>query len=542
MNINRFQLVCCVTLAIVELFIGGCGGAGKAKSQQNLNEPMPGGELGPTVGAISETFAFTQTPVEGFSLVGALNETGSTECPPQIREYLEKYLMKQLPDQKDVGKFIDSPDTAVVIVYGIVPPAASKNQRFDIAVAALQDTETSSLEGGILWGADLSQSGQLGGGAKVLAKAEGPVFIDTIDSNQPDKRTGYILGGGKILDDYKIRLVLRKPDYQLSNDIRNVLNGRFGSKTAIAVSPSQIDLNVPPKYKNQKERFIKMVRATYLTQTQELNAKRIDNFIAKLGTSPDKEAGEIALEAIGRLSLEKLASLLNSSNEEVRLRTSRCMLNLGSDEGLNKLRQIAMDEKSSYRIEAIEAVTAGANRNDAAAISRKLLRDKNFDIRIAAYKQLEILNDIVIREKSIADNFQLVQIDQMDHKGIFVTRNGQPRIVLFGSPIYFREGSYIQSRQGNITINAPVGEKYVTIMRKHPRRPSVILQLKSSYALDDIIETLCGKPLSESQKGRSGLGVPYSDAIALLKQMCDKGAIEAEFKAGALPKIGQIIN
>jgi hypothetical protein len=33
------------------------------------------------------------------------------------------------------------------------------------------------------------------------------------------------------------------------------------------------------------------------------------------------------------------------------------------------------------------------------------------------------------------------------------------------------------------------------------------------------------------------LGVPYSDAIALLKQMVDKNAIDAQFVAGPLPKI-----
>jgi hypothetical protein len=66
----------------------------------------------------------------------------------------------------------------------------------------------------------------------------------------------------------------------------------------------------------------------------------------------------------------------------------------------------------------------------------------------------------------------------------------------------------------------------------------VIAQLKSTFDLGDIIRTLCEQPLQKGEKGRGGLGVTYADVIALLKQMCDKGAVEAEFWAGALPKIG----
>jgi hypothetical protein len=62
--------------------------------------------------------------------------------------------------------------------------------------------------------------------------------------------------------------------------------------------------------------------------------------------------------------------------------------------------------------------------------------------------------------------------------------------------------------------------------------------MKSSFDLGDVIRTLCTEPLTEGQKGRGGLGVSYAEVIALLKQMCDKGAVNAEFLAGPLPKIG----
>ena len=534
MDIGNGKTVCLIGILLISFFIGGCGEP--AQTAGELNKLAPAVDLGATIGSLAEVFSVGLIPVEGYGLVGGLKGTGSAECPPQIRAYLEQYILQQLPEYKiDVEKFISSRDTAVVLVEGTIPAAASKNQHFDVRVVALPGTQTTSLEGGWLYTAELKLTGGFGITMKVLAAAEGPVFIDTISTSETDKKVGYILAGGTVLDEYKIRLALREPDYVIASDIRNRLNQRFGPDTAKAVSSGLIELEVPAEYKKQKRKFISLIKATYLTQTQEVTKKRISAFVRKLATSEEKYASEIALEAIGKECLNKLAILLNSSNEQVRLRAARCMLNLGSDRGLGTLRRIAMDKDSSYRVEALEAITAAASRNDAASISRRLLRDDDFDIRLAAYEQLRKLDDIAVTQRLIARNFYLEQITQAEHKAIFVSRSGQPRIVLFGAPISCRENIFVQSPDGNITINAPAGQKYVSIIRKHPKRPSVIVQLKSSFELGDIIRTLCEEPLSEEHRG---LNVSYADMIALLKQMSEKGAVDAQFRAGSLPKIG----
>jgi len=108
--------------------------------------------------------------------------------------------------------------------------------------------------------------------------------------------------------------------------------------------------------------------------------------------------------------------------------------------------------------------------------------------------------------------------------------------VLFGEPISCHDNIFVESPGGDITINAAAGQNQATIIRKHPKRPGVVAQAQSSFDLADIIRTLCQEPPKEGGKG-GGLGVPYADLALLLKQMCDKGAVEAEFHAGPLPKI-----
>jgi len=535
MDMRHIKTVRVTSILVIGFFIAGCGGpAGQKEAETTI-------DVNSTIGSLAEVFSLGSIPVEGYGMVGGLRQTGSAECPPQIRAYLEQYILRQLPEL-NVEKFISSRNTAVVLVQGIIPAAISKNQYFDVRVEALPGTQITSLQGGWLYGAELRVAGHFGITIKALAAAEGPIFIDTLSPSETDKKTGYILAGGTVLDEYKINLALRQPNYKIASIIRDKLNERFGRDTAKAVSPGQIELKVPAEYKEQKQRFISIVKATYLAETPEITKQRTRTFVRKLAVSQDKYASEIALEAIGNESLGKLTALLNSSKEQVRLRAARCMLNLGSDRGLDTLRRMAGDRNSSYRVEALEAITTAARRNDAAAISRRLLRDSDFDIRLAAYEQLRKLDDIAVTQRLIGRNFYLEQIIQTAHKGIFVSRSGQPRIVLFGAPIYCRDNIFVQSANGDITINAPAGREYVSIIRRHPRRPNIPpIQLKSSFELGDIIQTLCEEPLKKTDQGHRGLGVSYAEAIALLKQMCDKGAVQAEFRAGPLPKIDLIV-
>jgi hypothetical protein len=213
------------------------------------------------------------------------------------------------------------------------------------------------------------------------------------------------------------------------------------------------------------------------------------------------------------------------------------MLYLGDNRGQAMLRTIAMDKASSYRIEALKAITAAANRSDAAFVARTLVRDDDFNVRFAAYEQLLKLDDVTISQTVIAGNFYLEQVAQANRKEIYVSRSGRPRIVLFDAPIYCRNDVFVETDNGSIAIDASPGQNRVSLIRKVPNQPRVV-KLNSSFELSEIIRKLAEEPLLK--KGtllRPGLNVSYADTIALIKQMCDTGAVDAEFRAGPLPKI-----
>jgi len=63
--------------------------------------------------------------------------------------------------------------------------------------------------------------GTFGITTKIVADARGPVFVDKISTSEMNKRIGYVLGRGKILDEYNVNLVLGESDFRMTNSIRN---------------------------------------------------------------------------------------------------------------------------------------------------------------------------------------------------------------------------------------------------------------------------------------------------------------------------------
>lgn len=499
----------------------------------------PESKLGTRIGSVARVMTPEPVTLEGYGLVGGLAGTGSGDCPPAVRAYLRRYIMTQVPTGGyDVDKLIDSKDTAVVRLDAALPAAARQNEHFDVRVSLLAGSETVSLYGGWLYKAELAPTGTLGATARTAATVEGPVFINMIGVSKPDLKEGYILGGGRAANEFRGILPLRKADFVLASRIRNRLNERYGPGTADALSPNAIGFRIPADYRYRRLRFVLMVGATYLDQTQELIEARVNTLVHQLTVSDKKEDSELALEALGRESLPKLASLLNASDEEVRLRAARCMLNLGDDRGFGTLRDIALDTKSPRRLEALDALVAGAERNDAAALAQRMLRDSDPPIVLGAYERLRAMNDPAIVQQRVGRSFFIEQVAGTDRKAVYVARSGDPRVVLFGAPLTCHKDVFVQSPDGMVMINAQPGQEFVSLIRRRPSRAGQLKPLNASFDLADIIGTLGFESVQTKDGGITGLEVPYSDVIVLVQQLATKDMVTAEFWPGPLPKLG----
>jgi flagellar basal body P-ring protein FlgI len=520
----------------------------KAKSKKEDKKTEIGQEplqIDKTIGDLAEAMAYNPIPVKGVGIVVGLSNTGSSECPPAVRDYLRQYILTQVGQRKtiDADMMINSKDTAVVLVEGFIPPGAVKQEAFDVRVKVLPGTQTMSLEGGRLYTAELkfvSRVEEVITSSKTLALAAGVVYIDNIaEPNKPDQRTGYILGGGKVTQKQQLLLAIYKPDFRTVALIRNRINQRFGKDTATAASESIIYLTLPEKFKDRKVRFIELVKSLYIGTTAVAEDRQIFSLVESLKSEPEKEKYETGLEAIGKPAVEKLLPLLESENMQTRLSAARCLLNIGDDSGLKNLRDFAQDTASPFHLAAIEAIgNAGGQRNVIALMSR-LIRDNDFNVRYTAYKFLQKYDDASIIRTTVGKDFYIDQIIQLSPKTVYVSRKDEARIVLFGAPIDCEKDIFIESDDGQIIINALPEEKRISIMRKHPLTGELMGPLKTSFRLADLIKALGDEPAPQDQKERSGLGISYSQIVELLRKICEKGAVKAVFVSGPLTPLAQ---
>ncbi|MHC4636596.1 MAG: flagellar basal body P-ring protein FlgI [Planctomycetota bacterium] len=529
-----------IILLLVLLVVIGCGENDKqAAFEEKLDAKI---KPNATIGSMAEINLPDYVPVEGYGIVGGLKGSGSSECPSQLRNYFKQYIPTQLPnDRLNIEKFLNSSDTAVVSMRGLMPVAASDDQRyFDIEVVSLENTQTMSLERGWLYKAELRSAGT-SLDSKVLANGSGPVFISPPESGENNLKSGYVLAGGIRIEDFKINIHIRKPNYTIASHIRNKLINRFGKNTARAMSAGLIEIEVPDRYNKQKQRFISIVRSMYLSESPEITRQRIESLTSRLASLKEADKSEVSLEMIGKASLKSLSGLLKSEKAEVRLRAGRCMLNMGSDQGLYALRSLALDAGNPYRLDALKAITVSASRNDGSAICRKLLRDEDTNIRLVAYEELRKLSDPIVRRELIGGNFILEEI-RNNHKLIFVSRSGQPRVAIFGGPLYCKENIFIRSSDGTITLNAQTGQGHILIIYKNPKKPNAEpIQIKSTFEVVDLIQALCQEPVKKTEDYRIGLGLTYEEMISILKQIVETGAIPGigvgDFLIGPLPEI-----
>ena len=523
-------VVCCAVV-----FCGCAGPKEEPKAEKIENYDI-------TIGGLTNFYQTGETDVIGVGIVAGLAGTGSSQCPADLRETLVRFIQQQLKsdDTVEANQFIDSKNTAVVEVFGEISPLSRKGQSFDVMVAPVFSTQTTSLDGGHLFMTKMKPLSRLSfydRQSPTMATAKGAIFVNKTSDAKNEKKY-YVLGGGKVYDQPELSLVILQPNYFTAAAIRDQLNERFGKGTAVAPSPGEVFLKIPVKYRDEKAKFLEMVTTFYLSNDPGQRAKRMDRLIEDLVSGEDSVSAEIALETMGNPAVERLWELLDSDDERVRLQAGRCLLNIGDDKGLDVLRRIAEDKGSSRRGEAIKAIGTGANRRDAVNSLNKFLSVDDFDFRYGIYDQLRDIDNVSITKTAVAGEFMIDSIACDGPKVIFVTRAGKPRITIFGEPLYCKSDVFVSYDDGRVFINATPGSKFMSLARKQRGGKRLVGPVKSTFRVNDVISTLAEDSRYDSKRRvRPGLGLGYGDVIAILELMCKNGDINAEFVSGPMVDI-----
>lgn len=553
----RFQAVTGIVCASVLVWATGCSITEKGKERYDLGVEAQGTNLSgsaafrDTIGSVTTFEGMAAMRVRGYGLVVGLGKNGSTDCPKPIYDRLVQSMYKQhrfgassrvgVPDITPEA-MINDIDTAVVVIYGDIPPAATVGSRFDVNVMSLPGTQTKSLRGGRLFTADLEMYRVVGEDVSIagrfLARADGPVFINPFSDDQSATKVseleGTIVGGGEVVVDRKVRLVLTTPSYQRARQIQDRINSQFpgGEKVADAVSPSFVQIEVPAAYRNDTGRFLTLVRSLYLTRDPSFESDRARKLALEI-LNPDAPHAQIAscFEGLGRKALPSLQELYANPKEYVSFHAAAAGLRLGDHVAADVLMTHASNEQSQYRYQAIRALGEAVTMGGAAAPLRKLLVEGDPRVQIAAYEALIRRRDPSIHSMLVAgDNFTLDVVPDSPTRFVYAKRNNQRRVVLFGRNLTGSAPALYRSPDGSVTVSARPEDREFTVVRTVNARGVSSPPLSVPFDLAAFVKTL-GTEAGVTAAGEVlGLGLDYGAIVHLLYHLCRENVVNATFQ------------
>ncbi len=485
---------------------------------------------------------------------------------------------------KSPREILRDKNVAVVLVQAAIPPGAPANATFDVFVQALN---ASDLEGGTLWTTELRIGGAatLGGvQARRIAVSRGPVFINPFDTAGGDghdiaRVAGRVLAGGQVTNPLGIELVLMNPSFARTRAIVSAINSRYPSGPGDPVTTARgrsgpdartgtggsVELHVPNRFRQTPAEFLQLIRHVQIEQGYpEAYARRyVEGMKAEPVLADDLSW---CLEALGNKSLPFIRELYDYPERRVQMAALKAGARLDDPIAAPHLKEVALNAGGSTKTQAIALL--GRINNSGPTIDetlRDMLAEEELEVRVAAYEalsgraeraQLARLENLQksnpdsaearisptrlqiiasanlsgrniqgIERMFVEDKFFLDVVPVGDPL-IYVSQQGQPRIVLFGEDNDVRRPVVASAWNNRLMLTADEGSEDVRVYYK-PETAGRAMQQTVKGRLPRLIEYMARKTTPEDP--RPGLNFSYSQVVGALSALQLAGGTRAAF-------------
>lgn len=532
---RRFFLRLAAGVTTAGLAAGGCSALPpilRSQSPEDAEDPAAAnvklvGDFALAVGGFPLT-------IETVGLVTGLPGTGSDPPNSTHRAALLEEMEKRgvvYPNQ-----VLASKDTEMVIVRGYLRPGIQKGDHFDVELRVPTRSECTSLRGGWLMEARLRQFADVKTQVlegRILALAQGAVLVDPSAEGERDRlklTRGRVLGGGVAAESRKLGLAIRPEHQTITNSAQmgNAINQRFhsfegGIKHGVATPETDkyIELIVHPRYKDNVERYMRVVRALPIKETPAQAVARLALLERQLLDPITAAVAAIKLEALGKEGVKALNKGAASEDPEVRFYAAEALAYLDEGTAVAPLAQAA--RHPAFRAYALTALSAMDDYSAGEAL-RDLLEVESAQTRYGAFRALWARNarDPLVSGEDMSGQFSYHLIETKAKPMVHVTRSFRAEVVLFGpdqrllTPLMLEAGKEIQvfAKEGDeITVSRiVVGDEQKRVV---------------STKLDEVIRAVVA------------LGGNYPDVVQMLQQAKSRHNLESRFEVDALPASGR---
>jgi flagellar basal body P-ring protein FlgI len=500
--------------------------------------------LSDTIGAQASVSGMEPIFVSGYGVVVGLNGTGSTDVPLAISAVLEDEMSRLGVGKGDgplagvaPATLLRDPNTAVVLVQAVIPPAAAVGSKFDVKVEVLPGTSATSLQGGTLYTTNLYRGLRVPGGPATapVAAARGEIFInpfedpasDPLSSGRSLRTFGRVLDGGVVSTPFKPVLQLDNASHSRSRAVTAAINSRFPEgagrmTTARGINEESIEINIPPAFRDNTDDFFQLLLHTRVDRS--FPDQWAERYVSVLKESPDLATDlKWCLQSLGPVALPFIRSLYDYPEMIPRMAALEAGAKLGDPLVREHLETVIRFGPPVQRAPAVKLL---AHLPSDPRINRFLLEvldSPETDLRIAAYETLDSRNDPRI-ERIPLGSFQLDLVPASEPM-VYITQARAPKVVLFGD-LRVAEPAFVYAWDGRLIVSSESSSETVrAFYRDYRTGETSTNELPPDLA--SLVRFFAHKTTPEHPA--PGLDFSYSDTVGALYELVHGGGVDAVF-------------
>jgi hypothetical protein len=477
--------------------------------------------------------------IQSYGIVNNLLGTGSIE-PPSIERDQILAQMKTVP-VANPNKFIDSTDTAIVLVETWIPAGARKGDPLDLTIRTSQrpsptGDETSSLRNGWLMPTPLRFTQMINGSprtSEVLAEATGSIILRGNHQAGDDPQLlleGRILGGGRVMKEGRLDLRIRS-EYRhvaISKRLAEVINRRFyyfdgTARRGIATAKEDdlIDIEIPERYRHNVNRLMAVVGAMGTEVDVAITNTRVENLGRQLMEPTTAQDAALQLEGIGQPGIPALLNALGSPNPELRFYAAEALAYLDHDEAIEPLVELSRDHPA-FRYQTLNAL-AGMKQRRAGEGLRRLFDEPSLETRFGAFDAMKQRNDraSMISGRKLADVAQFYEVPSQGGPMVAVSLRRSPDIVVFGGPVSVSIPEFLMCG-GGLTLVPDPASGGIQVNRIVTGRPD------QKIVVPPTVSGLC--------RGIVHVGGTYGDIVESLRMLTEQQGLGGQLAIDLLPQ------
>ncbi len=485
---------------------------------------------------IAQPRLLTLSRMENLGLVTKLLGTGGAVEASSQREKMLDTMRRRDADQPN--QMLDDINTAMVVAFVNVPPAARKGSVMNVGIRLSAHATGSSLRNGWLMPTELSESQVLGGSIREgfdVVNSEGPIVTEAqvTGSETPEAQsTGFVIGGARLLKDRPLGIGINPEfaDAYIQAAILPAINDRFthfnGHKKGGIATPkvdNYLELAIPPRYVQDPFHFINVVLSLGFAESPEKRAERMEICGQQLQHPISARDAAWQLEAIGDAAKPVLAGALANPHPEVRFYAAHALAYLNDVRAVKVLEQLAQ-QQSAFRAMCLNGLSV-INHYEAEDSLEALLHCADAETRFGAVLAIRARdpNNPQVTGIPIGAVASMLEIPSNAPPLVAVSLDKRPEIIVYGdNPLLtLPPFMYVNPR---ILLKSETRE-FVTINHFAPNQEDRVVR--------------CRTDLRSLLAAITEVGGTYGDWITFLRDCSAQGYLMEPLAINPVPTAGR---